>query len=71
LAAVTAATISSIGAPAGITTVSIPADVGTSNSGVLACGGMPASKTASFAGEQGSRRSSRACMRHARHAIDT
>jgi hypothetical protein len=63
--------ISSIGAPAGITTVSMSGAVGTSNNGVLACGGMPAASTASFDGECGARCSSRAWKRHAEHAMDT
>ncbi len=55
-----------------MTTVSMPAMVGTSNSGVLACGGTPAVSTASRAfGVDSLRLSSRACMRHARHAVVT
>jgi len=71
-AAATAASTPSNGSPAAITTVSIPAAVGTSNSGVLACGGMPASSTARRIGElDGDTRSARACIRHAKQAMDT
>ena len=61
------------GSAAGITTVSINGLVPTSNNGVLACGGPPASSMASRAGRRPDpeARSARTCHRQARQASVT